>query len=118
MAENSTCTGLYYEFYVHFKNFRQNPSKYAILAYAILASDCIEFLFNCSMVQSISISDEHLLVLTEKNEVYSCGMNVCGKKDPHNKEINETPTVIEELRGYKVTQISAGSSYSLVIYET
>ena len=79
---------------------------------------CMDFLFHCSMIQSISISDEHLLVLTEKNEVYSCGMNVCGKKDPHNKEINETPTVIEELRGYKVTQISAGSSYSLVIYET
>ena len=67
---------------------------------------------------------DHILALTQDNEVYAWGENVwgqCGLPREECRDVNgviDKPKLVEKLSGYKVTQISAGSSHSLVIYET
>ena len=80
---------------------------------------CIDIL--PAMVKSISMSHEHILALTQNNEVYAWGMDNCGQcgiLDEHgNGNHIDKPKLVEKLIGYKVTQVSAGSSHSLVIFE-
>ena len=76
-----------------------------------------------TVVQSISMSNEHVLALTQDNQVYAWGENVWGQCGISPEENNSNrfihkPKLVEKLSGYKVTQISAGSSHTLVIYET
>ena len=82
---------------------------------------CIDSVFDGSIVQSISMSDKHILALTQNNKVYAWGMNnmgQCGlRKDHRNKAVIDTPKIVEKLSAYKVTQVSAGPYHSLVSYE-
>ena len=73
-------------------------------------------------VKKVSLGGEHSLILTQKNNIYSCGLNLFGQLglgDFENRNIFTNVDIyknaLKDSEGEKIADIVAGSQHSLII---
>ena len=67
------------------------------------------------VIVQVSCGDYHTAALSSKGEVYTWGLGSHGRLGHGGERSENTPRVVERLRGMHVRQVSCGSSYSAAI---
>lgn len=67
-------------------------------------------------IKLVACGDEHSAFVTSQHHVYTMGSNRCGQLGVRDQEVLEksSPVLVEQMLGYRVTDISCGGAHTLV----
>lgn len=73
---------------------------------------------NHSPAIQVSCGEYHSLILLKNGEIYSCGFGEGGQLGHGNRENFYIPTLIQELKNYKIQKICCGNRFSMASYSS